>query len=287
MLAKRPEAERRLDAAREQLIAAEAAVGAIAARESSAIDDPAAYKKWQSEHGSAIVELDRIGKLLASREEQAARESKQLAATVLQDRVDKQNRANALLARRLCDEGGKATTVLLALTKEIAQAAGEDAAINAQLPPNAQPVRSAEVLARGRPPLPREEVSEKKAELWVFASTGAVVGAQGDVEVASDGRGTLRSGAQGRPRIYCVKRNFRKIQYREAEPAARVEPLVTALRLPDFAGPGLLWDGPRTHPSKAVIAFDQLSQTNPRPVLTELVPIDDAADADEPADGAR
>jgi hypothetical protein len=280
MLARRPEAERRLDTARDELAAAEAAAAAISARENTELADPVAYKIWQSEHDAAVAEVKRRRKLVASIEDQTAREGEQQAAAALQKRITDAKKNNELIAARMRDEGVKAAEVLLRLTRDNAQAEAETATINSLLPPDASPITSAEVLARARPAMQREEISEKKTELWVFESTGAIVGAQGDVQVASDGTGTLPSGAHGRLRIKCVRKQFRSVQYREAEPAARVEPIVTALRLPDFAGPGLLWDGPRiSHPSKALAAFDQLSQANQsRPVLTELVPIDDATD---------
>jgi hypothetical protein len=278
LLAKVPEAERRIEAARERLAAAEAAVTAIAAREETAINDPATYDKWQREHFAAAAEVTRIGKLVASFEEQATRESKEKGAAAFRERVDAQNRANQLLARRLCDEGAKAAAVLRDLMHDVARAATADAAINASLGP-ADQIPSAELIARGQPFRARENVSEKRLEMWVFSSTGVACPNQSDVRVEADGTGSLPSGAQGSFRIRCVKRKFRKIQYREEKQPTRIEPRVMAARIPRFDGPGLLWDGPRiSHPSRALEIFDQLSQvstTMEDDILTELVPVGD------------
>jgi hypothetical protein len=274
LLAKIPEAERRLDAAREGLAAAEAAVAAIAAREKAAINDQANYDRWQRENSAAAAEVTRLGKLVASIEEQATRESEEKAAAALRERVGSQNRANQQLARRLRDEGVKASAVLLDLMHDVAKAAAEDAAINSRLGP-ADQIPSAELIARGQPFRPRENVSEKQIELWSFASTGIACANQGDVRIDADGGGSLPSGAEGRFRIRCVRRKFRKIRYREEMQPARVEPMALAARIPRFDGPGLLWDGPRiSHPSRALEIFDQLSQVVPNDdLLTELVPV--------------
>jgi hypothetical protein len=274
MLAKRPEIERRLDAAREQLRSAEATVAAIAAREEAAISDQADYDKWRTAHSAAVAEVGRIRKLVAAIEDQVMRESKQKAAAALQDRVEAQNRANQLLARRLREEGGRASAVLLDLMHDVAKAAAQDAAINSRLGP-AEQIPGAELIARGQPFRPRENVGEKLLEMWVFASTGVAVPHQSDVRVDGDGIGSLPSGAGGRFRIKCVKRKFRKIQYREEQQPARIEPIVTAARIPRFDGPGVIWDGPKiAHPSRAFEIFDQLSKVSPKDdLLTELVPV--------------
>jgi hypothetical protein len=277
LLAKIPEAERRLEAARERLAAAEAAAAAIEAREETAINDQATYDKWQREHSAAAAEVVRNKKLVASIEDQAARESKEKAAAALREDVDAQNRANQLLARRLCDEGAKAAAVLTGLMHDVAKAAAQDAAINSRLGP-AEQIPSAEWIARGQPFRPRENVGEKRLEMWVFSSTGVAIPHQGDVRIDADGTGSLPSGAKGSFRIRCVKRKFRKIQYREEKQPARIEPMVMAARIPRFDGPGLLWDGPRiSHPSRALEIFDQLSQvsTTKDDLLTELVPVGD------------
>jgi hypothetical protein len=127
------------------------------------------------------------------------------------------------------------------------------------------------MLARYRPPAPRENIAEVGVELWVFAANGNLVGAQDEVVERDDGSGYLVSSSHYRNP--CVKRRFRSIEYLEAEPRRHFEPFYTELRLPSLDGPA--WS-PRGGASPAAVleALARRAEVSERQVLTELVPVD-------------
>ena len=198
----------------------------------------------------------------ALREQQAA----------LRKRIDAQQQANRVLAQRIQKEGQAAIDVLLTLARDIAAAEIVDAEINAQIRDNADRIVGADMLARYRPPAPRETISETKTSLWVFAANGNLVGNQDEVQEWADGRGFL-VGAPGH-RTQCVRRGFRSIEYLEAEPHQHPEPFYAALRLPGISGPA--WSPRREGASPTAIleALARRAEVPERQVLTELVPVD-------------
>jgi hypothetical protein len=213
-----------IDSSRQDLAAANAALDAILARELEATDTAASFGAWRAECDAATSEVDRLTKLLDRLEAVAGEAERQAQAAALAKRADTQRQANEALARRISAEGGPAIEKLLELARDIATASMVDEALNSALP-DAERVVSADALARLRTPTPRENISEKAIDLWVFARSGAIVGNQDDVNPTRDGSTGLIRGSQTR----AVKRKFRSITYREAESRQPLVPFFAAL----------------------------------------------------------
>jgi hypothetical protein len=152
--------------------------------------------------------------------------------------------------------------------------------VNAVLPAGVEPVTEADFLALGRPGIRRENVSEKTVELWVYERTGHLIGNQDAVTETADGKGFLvpGTGAAAMLGASCVRRRYRSVSYRPAEPPIDPVPFHASLRLPDCDGPATGFDGSRLV-IEAVAALD--IDANPsvraekgmrRPVQTELIP---------------
>jgi hypothetical protein len=190
----------------------------------------------------------------------------------LQKLVDTQRLANEKLAARIREEGGPAMHTLLKLAHDIAAAAIVDADLNAKISDDSQKLTGADMLARYRPPAPRETVSETEIDLWVFASNGSLVGNQDEViEELADGSGHLMGSPHYRTR--CVKRRFRSIEYLEPEPRQHFVPFYEALQLPCIDGPA--WAVRAGSPPAAVLeALKRRAEGTERQVPTELIAID-------------
>jgi hypothetical protein len=262
------------DSARQDLAAAQAALDEILARELESTDSPATFAAWRAERDTAIAETDRLTKLAARLEAAAGEDERSAEAAEMQKRADAQRRANEALARRIREEGAVAIEKLLELAREVAAAAMADAALNAKLPDDGGKIVSADMLARQRRPAQRENISEKAATLWVFASNGNVVGAQGDVVPTGDGSvGFLRGSQEHRTRV--VRRKFKSVTYLEAESRQPHIPFFAALRLPSPDGPGLAFN-PREGLSAAaaIEILKHRPESAARETLTELIPVE-------------
>lgn len=267
-------ARKKVDAARMDLAQAEAKLQAARARENEAIDTPGMYEAWRRECADAAAEVERCSKLL-EREEAQAEESERAERRAARRRAaDAQNKANAALARRTMVEGRAAVETLLALLQEHAKAQVLDTRLNAQMDADEEKIVSADTLARFRAPLPREDVSETRVTLWVFEATGAVIGDQDAVREIGEGVGKLNTGRNGYETT-CVKREFRQVEYREAEPRQQLQPLFSALRIPHVDRPGWAWNAREHIAASAVLdALERRDHESERPVLTELIPVE-------------
>ena len=271
-----------LASSRQEIAAARAALDEILSRELEATDSPATFAAWRAERDAAIPEIDRLTKLVIRLETAVGEDERQAQAAALAKSADAQRRANEALARRIREEGGPAIEKLLELARDVATAEMVTAAVNAKMAENAEKIASADVIARHRPPLPRETVSEKTVALWVFAATGNVIGNQGDVTPTGDGStGFIRGSQHHKTRV--VRRKFKSVVYVEAASHEPLVPFFSALRLPSPDGPGLVWN-PRSDLS-AVAALEVLSRRSEaaeRATLTELVPVEPFAPQPEP-----
>src|SRR5947208_2164089 len=72
MLAPRPELERKIEAAREALAAAEEASIAIAEVETEALETKKGHEAWRAKRDAAGAEIDRLVKLICALEMEAA-----------------------------------------------------------------------------------------------------------------------------------------------------------------------------------------------------------------------
>jgi hypothetical protein len=291
MLAKRPEIERRLEAAREQLAAAEAARDAIAASEPEAIGTAEAHAAWRAKRDNANGEVERLGKVLRAIEEEVENVNLAEAEANLRRRHAEKLKLNTALAKRTQADIARANAILLPLLRDVAASTAEDQAISAALSKlelDLEPVVPAELLARGKPALPRKQIAQERVWLWTKASDRFLIGDQDSVEDRGGGKGMLKAGMSIFP---CIKSLFEKVTYHPAKRPEQPVPL-WHMKLPASDGPGFVFDGSRfTDPRAVIAALDQATKAETgRPVEIELRPIpkiSEAADANVSVDGAR
>jgi hypothetical protein len=262
-----------INSSRQDLTAAKTALDEILARELASTDTAVTFSAWRADRDAAISEIDRLTKLVARLESAADEDERQAEAAALAKRVNAQRQANEALARRITLTAGPAIEKLLELVRDVAIAAMVDGALNAKLPDDADKIASADMIARARAPAQRENLSEKLVSLWVFASTGSVIGNQDDVVPTGDDSTGFIRGAQHK--THAIRRKFKSITYRDAETRQPLVPFFAALRLPSPNGPGLVWD-PRDGLSAAAAleALNRRPAVAERQTLTELVPVE-------------
>ena len=262
---------KQLEEARNALETAQMKLAEVQKGELASISTLVAFEAWRRERDAALAEVERQSLLVSTLEIAAGEESANAQKAALRRRVDAQRQANEELERQIREVGGPAIEALLKLAHDIAAAAIVDVELNAQIRDDANKIIGADILARYRPPAPRENIAETEAELWVFEVNGNLVGNQDEVIELADGTGHLIGSQHYRTR--CVKRRFRSIEYLEAEPRQRFEPFFSELKLPSLDGPA--WS-PREGASAAAIleALARRAEGSERQVLTELVPVD-------------
>ena len=143
----------------------------------------------------------------------------------------------------------KANGILLALVRDVAEAAADDAAINAALPDDVDPLIPADFIDRGRSGLDRKELKKTRVWLWVNARGGGLIG---DQDAVTDHGNSLGRIGQGSYLVNCQRALFEQVEYFPSEPAER--PLALwQLRLPQPDGPGLVFDGTKCNFPDAVL----------------------------------
>src|SRR5882672_11148589 len=204
---KSTETDKRVSA---ELAAAKSNLIAIDAREAAALEDSKMFASWSAERQSAATEIDRLERLVAALVASDVASQKNEADAVARKRVDAAQKNNLAVAERLRTEYPKLVAQLKALAKDVAASQIETDAINRALPAEMPSLVDANNLVRACVAIPRQDISEKKLNLWVRATDGGLVGDQDGV-VAVDGQtGHL---FVNRTRIDCVKREFRSVQY--------------------------------------------------------------------------
>jgi hypothetical protein len=160
-----------------------------------------------------------------------------------------------------------------ALAKDVAASQIETDAVNRALPDGMPPLQDANNMVRACAAIPRQDISEKKLNLWVRATDGGLVGDQDGV-VAVDGQ-TGHLFVNG-GRIDCVKREFRSVKYNPEVRREIAEHFHMLLRLPSATHEGADFDGAFMI-AEQIAALD-LSPPKPgkssRIVQTELVPVE-------------
>jgi hypothetical protein len=274
MFGRKSDTEKKTDAAKVDLAAARAKLAAIDAREVEALADSAAFATWSAERKQAATEVDRLERLttaLASNEEDRKRHEVEAA---LQKRVDAAKKNNAAVAERMRTEGAKLAAALKALARDVAASQVETAAINKLLPDGRPHLIDANNLARGRPAIPRENISEKTLQLWCRATDGGLLGDQDAVVEADAGKGHLVTNGM---RIDCVRREFRSVQYHPEIWSEIPEPLHALLRLPNFDRPFVDFDGQfmvEEHVAQVDLHPPKSETKTRRPIQTELIPVE-------------
>jgi hypothetical protein len=276
---KKGDEDRQLAAARRDLDAARQKLDAILARQDAAEASADKWDQWTVARDAAASDVARltslVGRLEAAAE--AARAHDQAEAT--RKRLAAARKSADDLAKRIRDDGARIATELLQLAKDAAAQSLEAKRLNQNLPEGEAPVRAADILARDAGAAPREDLRSREVELWVIAGTGDIVGNQSAVASTDGITGQLDAPFSSmRPR--CLKRRFREIEHHPAEFLDWPGDLFSLVKLPHFAGPGLLFDGSTTI-IEQVAALDVDAIGMPvkkpkRPTQIKLIPVDPA-----------
>ncbi|MEH2508566.1 hypothetical protein V1290_007377 [Bradyrhizobium sp. AZCC 1578] len=262
-----------LDQVRAALAAIETELAALEVAKSEAARDQALFNEWRTKYAAATAERERLVALIEVLEAEAAIAEVKAADDTLRKRHADRKAVNVKLAARIKADIAKANAILLALVRDVAQSAVEDAEINAALPDDLERLAPADLIARGRPGLDRQEV--KKTRVWLWTTpTGTIIGDQDSVVDLGNGRG--RTG-EGTYYTRCVAALFDQIEYHPAEQAERPQPL-WQMRLPRPDGPGFAFDGTNlSYPDQVIDALAKAEraakETRERPVEIELRPV--------------
>ena len=270
-----------LDEARVDLAAVANELHALTAAKSDASRSAASFGKWRADHDAKAAERDRLTALIETLERESAVVESTEAEAAMRRRYAAKVTANAKLAQRIKTDLARANSILLALVCDVAEAA-DDAAINAALPDDLEPLTPADFIARGRPGLDRKELKKTRVMLWVNARGGGLIGDQDAVADRGNGLGRIGEGAYV---VTCSRALFEQIEYFPAEPAERPQAL-WQLRLPQPDGPGLAFDGAKCNYPADVVAelarAARVGEPRERPTEIELRPVPSIA-ADEQA----
>ena len=249
------ELQRKLETAQGELAAAQLRRDSVLAEENAATVTSVAFNRWRSERDTAIVETERLTRLVGSIETAIDDQRNTEAAEAYRKQVAAAKKRNAALARQMIDDGADITTRIRNLLREVALAEIETQAVNAlRTSADDEIVVSAEFLARGRPAVPRKDLGcGEHLMLWVFKSTGNLIGDQDGVIQIGPGVGFLPIPGSSMPHQPCVQRKYVSRRYLPAEPAEYPDPLASQLKLPDFSGGGLSWDGSRIVPTPLAV----------------------------------
>jgi hypothetical protein len=274
MFGRKSDNEKRLDAAKVDLAAARAKLGAIDAKESDALANGTAFAAWSEERKTAATEVDRLARLIAVLVAGGDAARRHDADEAFRKRVDAARKNNAAVAERLRTDGAKLSAELTALARDVARSQVETNAINRILPGGTPPLQDANSLARGRAAIPREDVSEKTLNLWVRATDGSLMGDQDRVVEVDAKSGHL---FVNNMRVDYVRRRFKSVQYHPAEWSEIPEPFHATLRIPNFDRQGIDFDGSRlTEEALAELNLDppKTEKKARRTVQTELIPLE-------------
>jgi hypothetical protein len=273
-LFRKTDTERKIDAAKVDLAAARAKLAAIDARGDEAAHDSKLFATWSGERQAAAVEVDRQERLIGAITADGEAQKRNEADAALQARINAAKKSSAAVAERLRTEGAKLAAALKALARDVAASQVETAAINKLLPDGTPHLIDANNLARGRPAIPRENISEKTLQLWCRATDGGLLGDQDAVVEADAGKGHLVTNGM---RIDCVRREFRSVQYHPEIWSEIPEPLHALLRLPNFDRPFVDFDGQRMveeHVAELNLDAPKAETKSRRPAQTELIPLE-------------
>jgi hypothetical protein len=263
-----------LDQARTDLAAIEAELNVLLAAKSDASRSAAAFASWRADHDAKTAERDRLATRIENLElEVAIVEADEADQSLRKNHADRKA-ANEKLAQRIKSEIKKANSILMALIQDVALAAQEDAKINADLPDDLEPLMPADLLARGRPGLERQELNRTRVWLWINTRGGSLIGDQDAVVDRGDGRGRVGEGPYS---VNCARALFEQVSYHPAEPAERPTPFWQQLRLPRPDGPGLEFDGSRCNFAADALAElarrAQATESRERPIEIEFRPV--------------
>jgi hypothetical protein len=274
-----------LDQARLDLLAIEAELSALAAAKSAASRSAASFTQWRTDNDAKAAERERLTALIETLEQEVVVVESEEAVAALRKRYAAKVASNAKLATRIRADLAKTNSIVLALIRDVAQAAAEDVEIGATLPDDLEPLVPADFLARGRPAVEAVEIGRERVWLWTNTRGGALVGDQDAVLDRGNGRGQI---GEGPYTISCIRALFEQIEYHPAEQGERPQAF-WQMRLPQPDGPGFAFDGSSlTHPHHVLGALEKAERPQDfreRPVEISLRPVPSVA-ADEEAPDA-
>ncbi|RQH15689.1 hypothetical protein [Bradyrhizobium sp. RP6] len=259
-----------IEQTRADLAAIDTELAALDTAKAAAIRTAASFATWKADFDAKQAERERLAALVDAIEAEDAAAKVAADAAALRQRHADRKAANEKLASRIQADLKKANAILLALVRDVAEAAAEDAAVNAALPDDLEALVPADVLARTRAGLARKDLATERVWLWTLADTGMLIGDQDSVTDCGEGRGRIGTGAYTK---LCRLALFEQTEYHPAAPAERPQSL-WQMRLPQPDGPRFAYDGTRCNYPAAVLAElarDAIaSEPRERPVEIEL-----------------
>ncbi len=224
----------------------------------SATGSASDYSRLTSERQGVLIEVERLDRLMPGLKAAYDAQLRIERDVNFHYRAELQRSKNGALAIRIRTELARISTDLRRLLKDVAAAALETDSLNSELPAGEPYVLDANALARGRPSMPREVVSEVEKSLWVFEATGRLVGNQDEV-VPVD----AFSGRLGVHDARCAKRPFKVTTYLPEQRSQTAEPLFELISIPNFDGPGASFIGDR-HSALSASQIDAEAPSVPR-----------------------
>lgn len=303
-MARIQELEQQLAAARADQARDEERLSALAAGETEAARDPAAFEKWSRDRATLNAAIERRLLLIPVLEKDLGRAREHLA--VLVKRRDEKATANPALAKRFQARWSDLTAELMNLVNELVVSALEDDRVNRELAElggdGRSPLITADYLARALMPQPEKIVKTSRVKLWCNEGTYDVIGDQNSVRDRGGGRGVrlgtsiphdFGNGRQGtiEHQFDCVLRNFEETHIMPEIWVPWPSALWVDLRLPSCDRAELLFDGSRYASAEAASIALQTPQSA-KPKAPRRVPIirlrplpddDDASDAERAA----
>lgn len=271
------ETDKRVAAIRADLQAARNQLAAIDAEEAEALADSMRFATWSTKRAVAASEVDRLERLATVTESAATETAKAEADAAARRETAAARKEGEELGKLLHTDGVRIFSEAINLAKRCALHSLKVAALNARLPEGEPPIPAADILARDHGAEPRQDRRSREVDLWVAATTGAIIGDQ-DAVASEDGVHGQVHVMGGTVRWKCIKRRFRETEFHPSTIADWPGALFSLIRLPRLDAPGLLFDGAVMTP-EAVAALDVAATVAPRskpPRSTqiELIPID-------------
>lgn len=261
--------EIRIEEAEKNLAAVRTQLAAHVDGETTATDSSAKFQRWGDERRRLELEVERHVKLVEVAHQEDANDRRQ----ELIAKADAQRTTNAKTAERLKIEGKELLQRAVAILRKVAAADAATDELNRRLPSDVPQIKSVDTIARSRPARPREDISSRRIELWVYAETGSQVLDQTSVVDRGDGSGKIPGTSVdfGRGKE-CRKRRYSEVEYQPAQAAEWVESSLKSLRLPYFDRPGMAWDGQSVRDAQLALNSINLEKPDPdRPVLIEAI----------------
>lgn len=277
------EADKRSAAFQAQRAVARRKLAELDAGKASALADSVSFARWTADRNAASLEVDRLSGLIETNESAAEAARKAEADAAARRETAAAWKEFEELRNFLQDEGPRIFGEVLNLSKRCTQQSLAAKALNERLPDGEAPIPAADIVARDFGTAPRKDLKSREVELWVAATTGALIGDQ-DAVASEDGIHGQVHVFGGSMRWKCVKRRFRETEFHPSSAADWPGDFYSLIRLPRLDGPGFLFDGARMIP-EAVAALDVAAavaprKKQPRPTQIELVPVDPVWPAD-------